>query len=208
MRFDEAKKILNDNGFILETSTYVGLPLMYRLPMAITELDKLKQFKVHYNNKKSITVVYTDKDIILNVTRTSRGIKGVFDSGNDFTCSTTGMNQADAAKYCAEFIVDQLHSEAIDRKSKMRVQESYEEDLEKLGKAMTKQGVEDYIKNVARVFATTTKSFTVEEITGLMLNYMWEFLEEYQDEGCPASVAAKDQFVQERFYELAEEKGV
>ena len=208
MRLEEAKKILNDNGFILETSTYVGLPLMYRLPMAITELDKLKQFKVHYNNKKSITIVYTDKDIILNVTRTSRGIKGVFDSGNDFTCPTTGMNQADAAKYCAEFIVDQLHSEAIDRKSKMRVQESYEEDLEKLGKAMTKQGVEDYIKNVARVFATTTKSFTVEEITGLMLNYMWEFLEEYQDEGCPANVAAKDQFVQERFYELAEEKGV
>ena len=64
------------------------------------------------------------------------------------------------------------------------VLETYEEDLEKLGKAMTKQGIEDYIKNVARVFATTTKSFTVEEITGLMLNYMWEFLEEYQDEGC------------------------
>ena len=88
------------------------------------------------------------------------------------------------------------------------VLESYEDDLMKMGRGMTKQGVEDYIKNVARVFATTTKSFTVEEVTGLMLNYMWKFLEEYQDEGCPASVAAKDQYVQELFYELAEEKGV
>lgn len=77
----------------------------------------------------------------------------------------------------------------------------YKADLAKMGRYMANLGTEDYIKNVARVFAKNNK-VSVEEATGIMLNYMFRFLAKYQDQGCPATAAATDENVIAEFNKI------
>lgn len=79
-------------------------------------------------------------------------------------------------------------------------EDKYKADLAKMGRYMANQGTEDYIKNVARVFAKNNK-LSIEEVTGVMLNYMFRFLAKYQDQGCPATAAATDENVIAEFKE-------
>lgn len=78
--------------------------------------------------------------------------------------------------------------------------DKYKADLAKMGRYMANQGTEDYIKNVAKLFAKNNK-LSVEEVTGIMLNYMFRFLAKYQDQGCPATAAATDENVIAKFKE-------
>ena len=77
----------------------------------------------------------------------------------------------------------------------------YKADLAKMGRYMANLGTEDYIKNVARVFAKNNK-VSVEEATGIMLNYMFRFLAKYQDQGCLATAAATDKNVIAEFNKI------
>ena len=64
-----------------------------------------------------------------------------------------------------------------------------------------KLSTEEYIKTVAQTFAKNNKKLSVETVTGLMLNYMFDFLAKYQDQGCPATAAATDENVIAKFKE-------
>lgn len=64
-----------------------------------------------------------------------------------------------------------------------------------------KLSTEAYIKTVAQKFAKNNKKLSVESVTGLMLNYMFDFLAKYKEQGCPAEVAATDENVIAKFKE-------
>lgn len=64
----------------------------------------------------------------------------------------------------------------------------------------TKNGTEEYIKNVAKAFAKKNK-VSVETATGIMLNYMFKQLAKLQDQGCPAEVAADEPNIVSEFKE-------
>lgn len=65
-----------------------------------------------------------------------------------------------------------------------------------------KLSTEKYIKTVAQTFAKHNKKLSVEYVTGLMLNYMFDFLANYKDQGCPAEIAATDKNVIAKFNEI------
>lgn len=65
-----------------------------------------------------------------------------------------------------------------------------------------KLSTENYIKTVAQTFAKKNKKLSVESVTGIMLNYMFDFLSKYKEQGCPADVAATDENVIEKFKEI------
>ena len=60
---------------------------------------------------------------------------------------------------------------------------------------------EEYVKTVAKTFAKNSKKLSVENVTGIMLNYMFDFLLTYKNQGCPAEVAATDENVIAKFKE-------
>lgn len=64
-----------------------------------------------------------------------------------------------------------------------------------------KLSTEAYIKTVAQTFAKNNKKLSVESVTGIMLNYMFDFLSKYKEQGCPAEVAATDENVIAKFKE-------
>lgn len=64
-----------------------------------------------------------------------------------------------------------------------------------------KLSTENYIKTVAQTIAKNNK-LSVEEVTGIMLNYMFDFLAKYKEQGCPAEVAATDENVIAKFKEI------
>lgn len=64
-----------------------------------------------------------------------------------------------------------------------------------------KLSTENYIKTVAQTFAKNNKKLSVESVTGIMLNYMFDFLAKYKEHGCPAEVAATDENVIAKFKE-------
>ena len=65
-----------------------------------------------------------------------------------------------------------------------------------------KLSTEAYIKTVAQTFAKNNKKLSVESVTGIMLNYMFDFLAKYKEQGCPADVAATDENVIAKFKEI------
>lgn len=65
-----------------------------------------------------------------------------------------------------------------------------------------KLSTENYIKTVAQTFAKNNKKLSVESVTGIMLNYMFDFLAKYKEQGCPADVAATDENVIAKFKEI------
>ena len=64
-----------------------------------------------------------------------------------------------------------------------------------------KLSAEAYIKSVAQTFAKKNKKLSVESVTGIMLNYMFDFLAKYKEQGCPAEIAATDENVIAKFKE-------
>lgn len=60
---------------------------------------------------------------------------------------------------------------------------------------------EEYVKTVAQTFAKNNKKLSVENVTGIMLNYMFDFLLTYKNQDCPAEVAATDENVIAKFKE-------
>ena len=79
--------------------------------------------------------------------------------------------------------------------------DNYKADLAKMGRYMANQGTEDYIKNVAKLFAKNN-NLSVEEVTIIMLNYMFRFLAKYQDNGYSTTETATDENVIAKFNEI------
>ena len=123
MELNEAKNILNKNGYyLLETSTYVGFPFMRILWQRILrEKDKNEnKFETHSNDpSKWIDVDFYDGS--LRIYRTNTGIRGEFDNGRKFTYKTTGQNKWDAADECSKFIISILNGEISERKAKEKL---------------------------------------------------------------------------------------
>ena len=137
MELNEAKEILNNNGYyLLETSTYVGFPFMRILWQRILrEKDKNEnKFETHSNDpSKWIDVDFYDGS--LRIYRTNTGIRGEFDNGRKFTYKTTGQNKWDAADECSKFIISILNGEISERKAKERLNK-----LKEAKKVLNKNG--------------------------------------------------------------------
>lgn len=137
MELNEAKNILNKNGYyLLETSTYVGFPFMRILwERILREEDKNEnKFETHSNDpSKWIDVDFYDGS--LRIYRTNTGIRGEFDNGRKFTYKTTGQNKWDAADECSKFIISILNGEISERKAKERLNK-----LKEAKKVLNKNG--------------------------------------------------------------------
>lgn len=137
MELNEAKNILNKNGYyLLEKSTYVGFPFMRILwERILREKDKNEnKFETHSNDpSKWIDVDFYDGN--LRIYRTNTGIRGEFDNGRKFTYKTTGQNKWDAADECSKFIISILNGEISERKAKERLNK-----LKEAKKVLNKNG--------------------------------------------------------------------
>ena len=78
----------------------------------------------------------------------------------------------------------------------------YRNPQRQMAEKRKKLSTENYIKTVAQTFAKNNKKLSVETVTGIMLNYMFDFLAKYKEQGCPADVAATDENVIEKFKEI------
>jgi hypothetical protein len=76
----------------------------------------------------------------------------------------------------------------------------YKNPQRQMNSKRKKLSTEAYIKTVAQTFAKN-KKLSVESVTGIMLNYMFDFLAKYKEQGCPAEVAATDENVIAKFKE-------
>lgn len=123
MELNEAKNILNKNGYyLLEASTYVGFPFMRILwERILREEDKNEnKFETHSNDPSK----WIDVDFYLGnlrIYRTNTGIRGEFDNGRKFTYKTTGQNKWDAADECSKFIISIVNGEISERKAKEKL---------------------------------------------------------------------------------------
>lgn len=123
MELNEAKEILNNNGYyLLEASTYVGFPFMRILwERILKEEDKNEnKLETHSNDPSK----WIDVDFYLGnlrIYRTNTGIRGEFDNGRKFTYKTTGQNKWDAADECAKFIISVVNGEISERKAKEKL---------------------------------------------------------------------------------------
>lgn len=123
MELNEAKNILNKNGYyLLEASTYVGFPFMRILwERILREEDKNEnKLETHSNNPSK----WIDVDFYLGnlrIYRTNTGIRGEFDNGRKFTYKTIGQNKWNAADECAKFIISVVNGEISERKAKEKL---------------------------------------------------------------------------------------
>ena len=123
MELNEAKNILNKNGYyLLEASTYVGFPFMRILwERILREEDKNEnKFETHSNDPSK----WIDVDFYLGnlrIYRTNTGIRGEFDNGRKFTYKTTGQNKWDVADECSKFIISIVNGEISERKAKEKL---------------------------------------------------------------------------------------
>ena len=123
MELNEAKNILNKNGYyLLEASTYVGFPFMRILwERILKEEDKNEnKLETHSNNPSK----WIDVDFYLGnlrIYRTNTGIRGEFDNGRKFTYKTIGQNKWNAADECAKFIISVVNGEISERKAKEKL---------------------------------------------------------------------------------------
>ena len=123
MELNEAKEILNNNGYyLLEASTYVGFPFMRILwERILREEDKNEnKFETHSNDPSK----WIDVDFYLGnlrIYRTNNGIRGEFDNGRKFTYKTTGQNKWNAADECSKFIISVVNGEISERKAKEKL---------------------------------------------------------------------------------------
>ena len=123
MELNEAKEILNNNGYyLLEASTYVGFPFMRILwERILKEEDKNEnKLETHSNDPSK----WIDVDFYLGnlrIYRTNTGIRGEFDNGRKFTYKTIGQNKWNAADECAKFIISVVNGEISERKAKEKL---------------------------------------------------------------------------------------
>lgn len=123
MELNEAKEILNNNGYyLLEASTYVGFPFMRILwERILREEDKNEnKLETHSNDPSK----WIDVDFYLGnlrIYRTNTGIRGEFDNGRKFTYKTIGQNKWNAADECAKFIISVVNGEISERKAKEKL---------------------------------------------------------------------------------------
>ena len=123
MELNEAKNILNKNGYyLLEASTYVGFPFMRILwERILREEDKNEnKLETHSNDPSK----WIDVDFYLGnlrIYRTNTGIRGEFDNGRKFTYKTIGQNKWNAADECAKFIISVVNGEISERKAKEKL---------------------------------------------------------------------------------------
>lgn len=123
MELNEAKNILNKNGYyLLEASTYVGFPFMRILWERILreEDENENKLETHSNNPSK----WIDVDFYLGnlrIYRTNTGIRGEFDNGRKFTYKTIGQNKWNAADECAKFIISVVNGEISERKAKEKL---------------------------------------------------------------------------------------
>ena len=123
MNLNEAKEILNNNGYyLLEASTYVGFPFMRILwERILREEDKNEnKLETHSNDPSK----WIDVDFYLGnlrIYRTNTGIRGEFDNGRKFTYKTTGQNKWNAADECSKFIISVVNGEISERKAKEKL---------------------------------------------------------------------------------------
>lgn len=123
MELNEAKEVLNKNGYyLLEASTYVGFPFMRILwERILKEEDKNEnKLETHSNDPSK----WIDVDFYLGnlrIYRTNTGIRGEFDNGRKFTYKTIGQNKWNAADECAKFIISVVNGEISERKAKEKL---------------------------------------------------------------------------------------
>ena len=123
MELNEAKNILNENGYyLLEASTYVGFPFMRILwERILREEDKNENKLETHSNDPSKWIDVDFYDGSLRIYKTNTGIRGEFDNGRKFTYKTTGQNKWNAADECAKFIISVVNGEISERKAKEKL---------------------------------------------------------------------------------------
>ena len=156
MNLNEAKNILHENGYLMEVSTYRGIPFMFRLGSDLKRKGiKIQQFSYNHLGKKIECYNVELEGIKGVVRRTNKGIVlDIEDNKYSYPFDITLFNRdfAEASRQCAKHIFDILTKMANKKeefdpgyKRIVGVYGDSKEDVEKFDKLFREKAF-DYIK--------------------------------------------------------------